>query len=357
VPSAWVETYTTPSGATRYRARYTLGGRGARRRHGGSFRRKTDANVRVAWLRNQLAAMRVPDLTLLDVDPELGPTLRQAVDRWRASQIDVSAGTRTNDRVNTERVFEHDNALAARPVAELGVERWAQVFVEIAQLVDEKGEPEFKRGTLKKSKEAFSMVYDHVGIDPNPLRDRRVKLPHARPTDVVVPIAPHVEAVAKALPAQHLLPYLLIDWTGLRLGAVEGARVGDLDEHRQALLARASIAKNRKPIWVALHDVLFEAIVAKLPAREDRDLDAPLFPGWKGSALRTAITRACRLTGTPRFSPHELRKRRGSLLGKQGHSLAEIAERLGDTKVVTAEHYLFAIGDYAETDYEAVLSK
>ena len=62
-------------------------------------------------------------------------------------------------------------------------------------------------------------------------------------------------------------------------------------------------------------------------------------------------------TGTPHFSPHGLRKRRGSLLSKQGYSLAEIAERLGDTKVVTAEHYLFALGDYAEVDYQAELDR
>ena len=142
------------------------------------------------------------------------------------------------------------------------------------------------------------------------------------------------------LPRQHLLPYLVIDWTGLRLGALEEAKVRDLDERRQAFLARASVAKNEKPIWLALHDVLFEAVLAELPPREDRDLDAPLFPGFKGANLRTAITRACKATGTPHFSPHGLRKRRGSLLSKQGYSLAEIAERLGDTKVVTAEHYL-----------------
>jgi integrase len=80
-------------------------------------------------------------------------------------------------------------------------------------------------------------------------------------------------------------------------------------------------------------------------------------PRLQGANLRTAITRACRLTGTPGFSPHELRKRRGSLLGKQGYSLPEIAERLGDTKNVTAEHSLFAIGDYAEADDGAVLSR
>jgi integrase len=65
--------------------------------------------------------------------------------------------------------------------------------------------------------------------------------------------------------------------------------------------------------------------------------------------------RACKLTGTPHFSPHGLRKRRGSLLSKQRYSLAEISERLGDTKVVTAEHYLYALGDYDEVNYAEVL--
>lgn len=167
----------------------------------------------------------------------------------------------------------------------------------------------------------------------------------------------HVEAVAAVLPRRHLLPYLVIDWTAIRVGALEAARVRELDEHRQALLARLSVAKNEKPVWLGLHDVLFAAIVAGLPPREDRDLDTPLFPGFTAANLRTAITRACRATGTPHFSPHGLRKRRGSLLSKQGYSLAEISERLGDTKVVTAEHYQFALGDYAEVDYQALLDR
>lgn len=103
--------------------------------------------------------------------------------------------------------------------------------------------------------------------------------------------------------------------------------------------------------------MLYEALLAGLPPCEDRDLDAALFPEFRGSSLRTAITRACKATGTPHFSPHGLRKRRGSLLSKQGYSLAKIAERLGDTKVVTAEHYLFAMGDYAEVDYQAALAR
>jgi integrase len=308
-----------------------------------------EATIRKQWVSGELAALRVPDLSLRDERPPTAPTLREATKRWRDSRIEVHDGTRTNDRVNTERIFKHDPKLADTPIDKLVVERWAAVFAALATVP-------YKKSTLKKSKEAFAMVYHHLGVDPNPLRDKRVKLPHQAAEDMVVPLAIHVEAVARTLPPQHLLPYLMIDWTGLRVGAMQAAKVGDLDEHRQALLARLSVSKNGKAIWLGLHDVLFEATLAQLPAREDRDLDAPLFPGFTGASLRTAITRGCRHTGTPHFSPHGLRKRRGSLMGKQGYSLAEIAERLGDTKVVTAEHYMYALGDYTEADYSAALT-
>jgi integrase len=348
VASAWVERRTTRSGSLRYRVEYRLGGGGSRSRYAGQFKTKREARIRRDWVAGELAALRVPDPTTL-VEPARKPTLREAVESWRSSRIDVDKGTRTNDRINTDRVFNHDPGLADVRLDEIDQERWATVFAELAT--------PYKRGTLKKSREAFSMVYDHHAIDPNPVRDKRVKLPHERKRDLIVPLAGHVEAVAAILPRQHLLPYLVIDWTGLRLGALEEAKVGDLDERRQAFLARASVAKNEKPTWLALHDLLFEAVVAGLPPRDDRDLDASLFPGFVGANLRTSITRACKATGTPHFSPHGLRKRRGSLLSKQGYSLAEIAERLGDTKVVTAEHYLYALGDYAEVDYAPLLAR
>jgi integrase len=334
---------------TRWRVRYRLGGSETPLLYAGKFERKRDALERRNWITSELAAMRVPNLRHAEPATAASRTLRGACDSWRRSRIDVMAGTRTNDRINTERVFKHDPTLAHVRLDELDSKRWARVFAEMAA--------SYRRGTLKKSREAFAMIYDHHKIEPNPLRDKTVKLPRERKRDLIVPLAPHVESVAAVLAYDHLLPYLVIDWTGLRIGALEEATVRDLDEHRQAFLARASIAKNEKPIWIALHDILFAATLAQLPPREDRDLDAQLFSGFKGDNLRTAISRACRLTGTPHFSPHGLRKRRGSLLGKQGYSLAEISERLGDTKVVTAEHYLFALGDYAEVDYQAVLDR
>jgi integrase len=354
--SVWIRTRTTTKGAKRYRVEYQPGGREAKVEYAGTFATLRLAGKRKAWVIGELAAMRMPNLKPVDAEPARLPTLREAVEKWRGSRIDVDERTRTNDRVNTDRLFTHDPALADKRLDELDVERWARLFAELAAPSDDtkKG---YKRSTLKKSKEAFSMVYDHFAFDPNPVRDPRVKLPHEQERDLVVPLAIHVEAVAAILTPDDLLPYLVIDWTGLRLTALEHAQVRDLDEHRRALLARRSIAKNKKPVWTELHDVLFDAIIDRLPPREDRDLDAPLFAGFKGDNLRTAITRACRHTGTPHFSPHGLRKRRGSLLSKQGYSLVEVAERLGDTKVVTAEHYLYALGDYTEVDYARALTR
>jgi hypothetical protein len=53
----------------------------------------------------------------------------------------------------------------------------------------------------------------------------------------------------------------------------------------------------------------------------------------------------------------DARRRRGSLLQKHGYSLAEVAEALGDSKVVTAEHYVYALGDYREAARDEALAR
>jgi integrase len=59
-------------------------------------------------------------------------------------------------------------------------------------------------------------------------------------------------------------------------------------------------------------------------------------PRARPPPLRTAITKACKATGTTHFSPHGLRGRRGSLYYKRTRSLAEVAELLGEAHAVRA---------------------
>src|SRR5262245_26772412 len=97
--STWIERRKTASGHARYRVQFTLGGRGTRKRYAGSFKTMREAAARKQWVAGELAALRIPDVTLLAVEEPTWPTLTQAVTRWRESRIDVDEGTRTNDRV------------------------------------------------------------------------------------------------------------------------------------------------------------------------------------------------------------------------------------------------------------------
>jgi integrase len=150
---------------------------------------------------------------------------------------------------------------------------------------------------------------------------------------------------------------LVIDECGPRVSELATAEVGDLDEHRRAIRVRWTFEKNERYRLLELPDDLFDALVATLPPREDRDLAAPLFRGLDEAALRTAIAKARKATGTPHFSPHGLRRRRGSLYYKRTGSLADVAELLGDSKHVAADHYVYALTDYREVDRTIALAR
>lgn len=109
-------------------------------------------------------------------------------------------------------------------------------------------------------------------------------------------------------------------------------------------------------MWVELPDVLADAIESTLPPREDRDPEAQLLPGVGADRLRTSIARACRASGVPVFSPHDLRHRRISLLHRQGRSWAEIGRFVGQRKLsVTADTYTHVLSDGRELDYERLV--
>jgi hypothetical protein len=83
--SAWVERRKTPTGKSRYLVRFMLGGARTRKRYAGSFKTMREARAREQWVAGELAALRVPDLTIL-AEPPLAPTLAEEAKRWQASR-------------------------------------------------------------------------------------------------------------------------------------------------------------------------------------------------------------------------------------------------------------------------------
>jgi integrase len=202
------------------------------------------------------------------------------------------------------------------------------------------------------------MTLDHAGVKPNPARDKViVRMPRAEPEEVNPPTAEHVLAVYRLLPDVHRLPLLFLDWSGARVSAIDHALVGDYDERRRRVRLRAATTKTRRALWIELHPVLADELERQLPPRDDRDLDAQLFTGAGSDALRTAITKACRATGVPLFSPHDLRHRRISLLHLRGMAWARIGELVGQRNLATtANTYSHVLMDESEVDYAALLA-
>lgn len=348
MPSVWLERRETSAGPGRYLVKYRLGGRESAKRYAGSFKTKREALLRLAWVAGELAASRVPGRRPVEAAAVSTPTAEEACDQWRAARVDVAEGTRVLHRVALGRVV---SVLGDHRIDELGVE-------DVNELVRELARTGRKRETICKSVKYLAAVLEENGIEPNPARDKRVRLPHEEPVELEPPTADHVEAVVRLLPAPYRLPLLWLDWSGARLASVENVRVGDYDEPRRRVRLRASTTKTRAALWVDLPDVLADAIEATLPPREDRDTDGPLFAGVGADRLRVAIARACRASGVPVFSPHDLRHRRISLLHRQGRTRAEIARFVGQRKLsLTADTYTHVLVDGRELDYAELLDR
>ncbi len=292
--------------------------------------------------------MRVPDISSLQVEPTRSPTVAEACERWRAARVDVAEATRVLHRVALGRVLP---ILGERRLDELTVDDVNAVVVELTRTGR-------KRETIRKSVKYLAAVLDENGMEPNPARDKRVRLPHEESVELEPPTSEHVEAVIRLLPSAYRLPLLWLDWSGARVASVEAVLVGDYDELAKRVRLRASTTKTRAALWVELPDVLAEAIEARLPPREDRDPAAPLFGGVGADRLRTAIARACKAAGVPVFSPHDLRHRRISLLHRQGRTWAEIGRLVGQRKLsITADTYTHVLSDGRELDYPALVSE
>jgi integrase len=345
VASVWIRTRPTTNGQPRYRVVYRPGGREAPFLYAGTFRTKREARIRRDWIAGELAALRMPDLTLLD-PAAAAPTFQAACDTWRDTRHDVSEGTRTLHRVALARALPYLGEILADRIT-------ADDVVGMVTALHVAGS---KKETIRKTINYGKAVLDDLKVEPNPFRDSRVRLPYEQATVISPPTHRHVADVVRLLQPQYRLPVLFLDWSGARVSAIETLTVGDLDEGRGRV--RLLKTKTGRPLWVELHPILADAIAASLPPREDRDLEARLFrgPDLNQDSLRTAIGRACKATGTPLWSPHDLRHRRISLLHDQGRSWAQIAAFVGQRKLsITADTYTHVLIDPAELDYAELL--
>lgn len=341
MPSAWIERRTTGRG-TRYRVKWRAGGREDVPRLAGTFQTVREAKLRRDWVAGELAAMRLPDLTLLAA-PVLAPTVREACERWRETRVDVSEGTRVLHRVALGRAVK---LLGDRRIDELTIDDVNGMVAELAKTR--------KRETIRKSVKYLAAVLDEHGVDPNPARDKRIRLPHETRQEIKPPTAAHVLAVHRLLSERYRLPLLVLDDTGMRLSELELLTWGDVDEPKGRWRVSAATSKTGRARWVKITPAVFQAVMALCP-RDDRVPERRVFQGFGSDRFRTAIGRACTAAGIPAFSPHDLRHRRISLLLREEDPVM-VSRLVGHARAsMSLDVYGHVLIDATELDYERML--
>jgi integrase len=349
VASVWIKTRRTKDGGKRYRVEYRLGGRESKVRYGGSLRTLREATIRRNWIAAELVACRVPDIRMADTEPARTSTFAVAAERWLASRIDVSEGTKLQNRTSVGRALP---VIGDRRVDELDAQ-------DIADLVVQLHGAGVATGYLRKVVQAVAMTFDHACVEPNPARDKRiVRMPRTEPEEVNPPSAAQILSFYRLLPSRHRLPLLFLDWSGVRVSAIDLTLVGDYDEPRRRVRLRASTTKARRAVWIELHPVIADAVEASIGPREDRNPADRLFASSGAAALRTSMAKACKAAGIPLFSPHDLRHRRISLLHLRGVPWARIGEFVDQRDLATtANVYSHVMLDESELDYAALLAE
>lgn len=345
MPSSWIERRPGKTG-TRYRVEYRLGGRESTSRYGGSFRTMREARARRDWIAGELASMRVPSVELIAPPPVRYPTVHEVADAWRASRVDVAAGTATTYAVNLARLLP---ILGDRAACEVSAG-------DVAALVAELAGRGLARESIRKTLTTLAQVLDFADVSPNPVRAKAVKLPHDDAEEVNPPTADHVVAAFWAIARTFRLPVLLLDATGMRVGELERLRWGDVDEREGRWRVSRARTKTRQARWVSVPEGLRQAVTEAVP-REDRDLDGQVLAGFGADRFRTALVRACRTAGVPAFSPHDLRHRRATLWHLSGVPVAEAANRLGHSAQEHLKTYAHVVLDRSEIDYSELLGE
>lgn len=317
--SCFIVSRTTSSGR-KHVVRYRLGGRAWPVQSGGSFPTVKEAKTRRDLVAGEIAAGRNPaELLRALAAPAVVRTFADVFDSFVASRVDVSAATLENYRTHRSRLVK---LLGSQKPDAIG---WQDVQDAISSLAGELAASSLRGylGTLR-------LVLDYADVDPNPARDRRVKLPRLDSREIVPPTGSDVAAIVANAPPKWRLAIRVLEQTGMRVGELGGLEWGDVDRTNLRLRIRSGKTTAARR-FVAVPEWLMEEIEATCPP-DDRTEPRRVFPGANKNTVGNAIRNACRVAGIAAYSPHDLRHRYISVKLAEGVPVTEIAAQVGHAR-------------------------
>jgi integrase len=354
MPTLTITTRPTASGR-RYIVRFRLGGRAYPIQHGGSFKTLKLAKARRDLIGGEIAAGRNPRLLLEALlnppEPSRAETLAAMCDRYEASRIDYADETAKNlpSHLKRIRAFFGDDC---DPLG-ITIPRCQEFASALANSL--------KASSVRRYWATFRLLLDFVGLEPNPARDRRVKLPAIVEEEPKPPTAQEFLAILDHISARWPLPLITIEQTAMAVGETSKLAWGDVDVAESKLrLQRKNVkgAIRARARWVQVPRWLMDVIERTCPL-EDRTAERRVFPGFTADAAKNAMARACKAAGVTHFHPHDLRHRRISLWHiNDGIPAKELAARAGHSRAsMSLDVYSHVLMDSSEASPTELLSR
>lgn len=246
----------TARGEQRYDVRYRLGGRTYPVVRGATFKTERDAKARRDLVAGEIAHGRNPAELLECLVPTDTAVLSLETwgERFLASRIDLAENTRKMYRSHLRKISETFGDRSPTTITAADVAEW---------VADQAAER--KAGTVSQSLDVFKVLVDYVGIEPNPARDPKVKLPRQVSEEANPPSDEHFLAIVENLLPRWRLFFITVEQGGLRIGEAVALRWGDVDAAGRRLRLPRSATKTKTSRWVHLPEWLMEAIEATCP--------------------------------------------------------------------------------------------
>jgi integrase len=317
--SSLVITTRRAKSGPRYHVRYRLGGRAYPLVHGGAFRTLKEARARRDLVAGELAAGRNPaDLLRAMVEQRVERTFAQVAEAYRLSRVDIGDETRKNMRSHLLRLNKTFGERDSSSITPTDVQEWIGASTNL------------KPASLSRYLATLRLVLDHAGVEPNPARDGRVKLPKIETAIVEPPAAAQVDAILVHSPKRWRLPLRTLEQTGMRVGELAALQWRDVDRTESRFRVRQGKTPTARR-WVAVPEWLMTEISDTCPP-DDRVPERPVFVGFTPDVAKNVMSRACKAAGIPHFHPHDLRHRYASVQIGRGVPVTQLAAQLGHSK-------------------------
>ena len=210
--------------------------------------RRCGKRSRRDFVAGELAAGRHPGHALAQLaSSSTTKVLSDWAVQYETSRIDYAVETTKNLSSHLKRILPTFGARDPHGIL------WSEVQTWVADLARE-----MKPSSIARYMATLRLLLEFAGVDPNPARDKRVKLPTIIVEEPQPPTAKQFLALLDKIPDRWILPLITLEQTAMTVGEAYQLAWGDVDVLGGQFRLRRSTVKGgirARARWVQLPDV------------------------------------------------------------------------------------------------------